>query len=145
MSEILSVDHLPEQDTNIVKRQYHSYSPYTSSFQNNDEVRIAIQSQDLYVLPSESYILLEVNVARKAGVEHAAVVGTWVANYAEFLFSELRYEINNIEIDRIKNPGLTASAKRFTAMKSKFPLHSKCTKRSKICIYTPDEIFIWIL
>lgn len=118
MSEILSVGSMPIQDASIIKKQYHSYSPYNSSYDANDEVRIAIQSQDLYVLPSESYILLNVAVTRKTGVEHVEVAGTWSSNADRYLFSEMRYEINNVEIDRIKNPGLTSNMKRSAAYPS---------------------------
>lgn len=116
MSEILSVGSMPVRDDNIIKQQYHAYSPYTTSYENNDEIRIAIQSQDLYVLPSESYVVVEVQVKRKAGNEHAAVEGKWVAGYDRFLFSEIRYEINNIEVDRNKNPGHVSNLKLSTAM-----------------------------
>lgn len=105
---------MPVQDVAIIKKQFHSYSPYTSTYGSNDEVRIAIQSQDLYVLPSESYVFMEVEVARKADANYAAVVGTWAPNAEGFLFSEMRYEINNVEIDRIKNPGITTPMKRST-------------------------------
>lgn len=105
---------MPVQDAAITKKQFHTYSPYTSSYGANDEVRIAIQSQDLYVLPSESYILMEVEVSRKTGTEHAATAGTWANNPEGYLFSEMRYEINNVEIDRIKNPGLTSNMKKYT-------------------------------
>lgn len=115
MSNILSVGSMPVQDSSIIKKQLHTYSPYTSTYGANDEVCIAIQSQDLYVLPSESYILLEVAVTRNAGGEHLGIPGTWATNAECYLFSEMRYEINNVEIDRIKNPGLTANLKRNVA------------------------------
>lgn len=115
MSDILSVGSMPIRDDNIIRKQYHTYSPYTSSFENNDEIRIAIQSQDLYVLPSESYIYLDVEVSRKEGVTNADVVGTWTSNYASYLFSEIRYELNGVEIDRTKNVGLASNIKRYAA------------------------------
>ncbi|XP_055309447.1 uncharacterized protein LOC129573179 [Sitodiplosis mosellana] len=118
MANILSIGDLPMQDNTIIHNQYHTYSPYTSSFDNNDEIRIAIQSQNLYVLPSESYLFLEVEVARKTGAEHADVVGRWTANYAAYLFSEIRYELNGTEIDRTKNVGLASNMKRFSATPS---------------------------
>lgn len=111
MSEILSVGATSVQDTSIIKQQFHTYSPYTSSFGKNDEVRITIHSQDLYVLPSESYILMEVDVTRKTGADHAAANGIWSANYPCYLFNEMRYELNNIEIDRSKNVGLSSYMK----------------------------------
>lgn len=116
MTNILSVGEMPVNDDTIVRNQYHSYSPYTSSFENNDEIRIAIQSQNLYVLPSESYISFDVEVTRKTGAENAEVAGQWTSNYASFLFSEIRYELNGVEIDRTKNVGLASNIKRFAAI-----------------------------
>lgn len=111
MSEILSVDIQPIEDNTIVKKQFLTYSPYTSTFGQNDETRITVQSQDMYVLPSESYITMEVKVSRKAGEGHAAAAGTWCEHYAMRLFGDIRYELNNVEIDRSKNPGMTTNLK----------------------------------
>lgn len=91
MSEILKVGYVPEQDNTIIKKQFHTYSPYTAGFENSDEVRIAIQSQDLYLLPSESYICVDVNITRKIGLEHAQTQATWTPGHAACLFSEIRY------------------------------------------------------
>lgn len=120
MSEILSVGSMPVQDNATTKKQFHAYSPYTSSYGPNDKVRIAIQSQDLYILPSESYIIMEVAVARREGAAHAAVAAQWSWNPAAYLFSEMRYEINNVEIDRVKNPGLTSNMKKAAAYPSRY-------------------------
>lgn len=106
---------MPIQDGTIIKKQIHSYSPYTSNFGPNDELRICIQSQDLYVLPSESYIFMEVEVTRKAGTENSSAVGVWSSNPAAYFFSEMRYEINNVQVDQIKNPGTCGNMKRLAA------------------------------
>ncbi|KAE9522506.1 hypothetical protein AGLY_017099 [Aphis glycines] len=37
-----------ETDSKITKIEYHSYTPYTTSFNNNDEIRISIQQTDVY-------------------------------------------------------------------------------------------------
>lgn len=131
--DILSVGSKPYHDDNIIKQQYHSYSPYTTSFQNNDEIRIAIQSQDLYVLPSESYIFLEVQVNRRAGQLHENVAGTWGTNYPVFLFNEIRYELNGTEIDRTKNVGISSIMKMCTA------IHESDCKASQIIATSSNE------
>lgn len=111
MSDILSIGSMPVRDNTINKKQFLTYSPYTSTYGHNDEIRIAIQSQDLYVLPSQSYICVDVRVSRKAGAAHANANGTWSSFPQLRLFNEMRYEVNNTEIDRIKIPGLTAYLK----------------------------------
>lgn len=133
--DILSVGGKPHRDDNIIKQQYHSYSPYTTSFENNDEIRITIQSQDLYVLPSESYIFFEVEVTRKAGTSHAAVTAKWGANYATFLFNEIRYEMNGTEIDRTKNVGLSSILKMCTAIQE-----SDCVTAQITSIFTNKDV-----
>lgn len=56
MISITNVLEKPESDESIIKKDYHTYTPYLQSFNNNDEIRISIQNQDLYLLPNESYI-----------------------------------------------------------------------------------------
>lgn len=113
MSTILSVGSVPVQDDTIVKQEYVAYDPYTTSYGLNDEVRIAIHSQDHYVLPSESYIIVEYKMTPVQDAREA----TYGTNATSFMFSEVRYELNNIEIDRIKNPGITTLLKRSCAYK----------------------------
>lgn len=80
-------------DNSITNAERHSHLPYAStSFNNNDEIRIPIQQQDVYTLPCLSYIYIEGRVLK-------AVDGT-VANAVKFvnngfthLFEEVRYEI----------------------------------------------------
>lgn len=132
-TDILNIGGQPSHDNNIIKQQYHGYSPYTTSFENNDEIRISIQSQDLYVLPSESYIYFEVQVTRKTGATHSAVQGTWNCNYAASFFSEIRYELNGTEIDRTKNVGLTSLIKLCSA------LHESDVQMNNIISYYMDK------
>lgn len=51
MNEVLAVREKTYSDESISKKEYHTYSPYQQSFKANDEIRITIQNQDLYVLP----------------------------------------------------------------------------------------------
>lgn len=116
MSDILNIGETLRHDNNIVKKQYHTYAPYTQAYGNNDEIRIAIQSQDVYVTPFESYIYIEAevqNAAVAAGAEAPQM--RFVHNCASFLFSEIRYELNGVEIDRCRNPGITTNLKRYVA------------------------------
>lgn len=128
MSDILSVGSLPVQDGTIIRKQYHTYSPYTSSFNKNDEVRIAINAQDLFVLPSESYILVEARMTLKSTDPNSQQVGVYPTLTPCTFFSEVRYEINNIEVDRIKNTALTSLLKTYTALpQSSYRSYKQCT------------------
>lgn len=116
MTDILNIGDKPYHDGSIIQKQWHTYSPFTSSFKNDDEIRIAIQSQDLYIQPAESYLLLEVQFSHIPGVVIPANSQSIFGCLTQpFLFSEARYELNGTEIDRSKNVGLTSTLKRMTA------------------------------
>lgn len=105
-------------DDSITGIQYHSYNPYTNSFNNNDEIRIAIQQQDIYILPCESYIYIEGTFTRRETVDAAnaaPALPNLVNNGALFLFDEIRYELNGFEIDRCKNVGITSTMKGYVS------------------------------
>ena len=56
-SDILDITSHYETDSKITKIEYHSYTSYTTSFNNNDEIRISIQQTDVYPYLHESFIL----------------------------------------------------------------------------------------
>lgn len=103
-------------DDKITSIQEHAYNPYTTSYNHNDEIRIVIQNQDLYVLPHRSYIYIEgrVTVNAPAGADaDASVAPNFVNNAAAFLFNEIRYELNGFPIDICKNVGITSTIKGY--------------------------------
>lgn len=116
-SEIIQVKQSAIHRDDIISQQFHTYTPYTTSFNNNDEIRITIQSQDLYVLPSDSYLFIEVSIAKQDGTEIADGDAAFASNFIAHLFSEVRYELNGIEIDRSKLPGITSFMKMLAACK----------------------------
>lgn len=94
--------------------QPHPYLPYIASFRNNDEIRITVNSQDLYTVPGDSSILIEGTVTYAPKTEGApADDGTNVIlsnNAPAFFFDQIRYELNGVEIDRSRHVGLTSTA-----------------------------------
>lgn len=121
-SEILDLRAPIAYDDKITNIEYHSYNPYTNSFNHNDEIRIVIQNQDLYVLPSKSYLYIEgvVTVNAPADAEAAGrVVPNFVNNAAGFLFDEIRYELNGFPIDICKNVGVTSTLKGYISFSSR--------------------------
>lgn len=117
-SKILQVKGSVHEDTDIISHQFHTYTPYTTSFNNNDEIRITIQSQDLNVLPSESYLWIEFVAAKPDGAVFAANEAVFTYNFIAHMFSEMRYELNGVEIDRCKTPGITSLLKCMIACKT---------------------------
>lgn len=114
MSEILNISQKPYSDENIVKKDYHSYIPYIHSFKNNDEIRITLQNQDLYVLPCESYLYIEGKVTKSDG--KPAENGRLRNNCVAYMFDEIRYEVNGVEIDRTRYLGITSTVKSYLSL-----------------------------
>lgn len=114
---MLNIKNKLSSDSSITSLQYHAYNPYTTTFNNNDEIRIAIQQQDLYLYVHDSFLYLEGAITTvTAG---AAPNPVWNANHAFFLFDDIRYELNGIEIDRCKNPGITTIMKGLVSIPKK--------------------------
>lgn len=116
MNGILDVNQKTVYDNSISKIEYHSYSPFLNSFNNSDEIRISLQQQDLYVLPSQSYIYIEGSIAKDDN--NASATAQLVNNPIAFLFDEIRYELNGIQIDRTRNVGITSTLKNYISMTS---------------------------
>lgn len=114
---ILQIADLPQFDDSIESYEIHTYNPYNNSFRENDEIRIPIHQQDVYVLPSASSIYIEGH-ATLLGKDHKPVQKAvdFTNNYILFLFQDIRYEMNGIEIDRIKNAGITTTIKSYVSM-----------------------------
>ena len=98
-------------DCKITQMEYHSFTPYSNtSFSHNDEIRINIQNMDSYTLPCESFIYIEGKVQKPTD---AVGEVRFSNNGLAFLFSEMRYEINGIEIQKLKSPGVSSCLKGF--------------------------------
>jgi len=111
-----------DDECKITQMQYHSFLPYSSTaLSNNDEIRISIQNMDAYTLPCESYIYIEGKLNIPTDVASYANEINFTNNGLAFLLSEIRYEINGVEIQKLKSPGISSSLKGF-------------------CSHTPNEL-----
>lgn len=114
MSDMINVLYKPLFDESIIKKEYHSYTPYLPTFKNNDEIRIPIQNQDLYVLLSESLLYIEGFISNKDSTISKTVKLT--NNCMAYLFEEIRYEMNGIEIDRTRQLGIASDMKNYVSL-----------------------------
>lgn len=106
-------------DCKIAQKSYHSFTPYSSSaLSYNEEIRINVQNMDSYTLPCESYIFIEGKIYKPTD---AVGEVRFSNNGLAFLFSEMRYEINGIEIQKLKSPGIASCLKAY-------------------CSYTPNDL-----
>ncbi|XP_077272754.1 uncharacterized protein LOC143903159 [Temnothorax americanus] len=118
MTEILNIGGEPVFDDRIVKIETHTYNPYANTtFEYSDEIRIPIQQQDLYTLPCESFLYVEgtLTVTGAAGQADNVVLGN---NCVAFMFDEIRYELDGVEIDHCRNVGITGTLKNYVTVSS---------------------------
>ncbi|CAH1184009.1 unnamed protein product [Phaedon cochleariae] len=86
----------------------HTYKPYGSpSFKNSDEIRIAVNFQDLILDIAESYIYIE----GKFIPNDLAKTCHLSNNALAFLFDEIRYEMGGEQVCLIRKPGITTTMK----------------------------------
>ncbi|XP_043479946.1 uncharacterized protein LOC122509772 [Leptopilina heterotoma] len=120
--ELLNIEQPIIFDESIAHYEVHTQQPYTSStYNNSDEIRIAVQNQDHCLLPSKSSIHISGKLLKTDGtpVTHTSLVSNGVCH----LFEEAKYELNGVEIDKNKNVALTSLMKNyvsFDATQSKF-------------------------
>lgn len=120
--DILSIGGEPIFDDRIVKFETHTYNPYANTtFGYSDEIRIPIQHQDLYTLPCQSFLHVEgkFTTRRKDGAPPptAVKVEPRLTNFfIAFMFDEIRYELDGVEIDRNRNVGITSSIKNYLSL-----------------------------
>ena len=115
MEEILNIPAPFSLDESLAHYEVHSHQPYaSSSFDNSDAIRIAMQHQDLYILPNKSLLHIHERLVKSDGTTVTATV--LIGNAVCFLFNEIRYELNGIEIERCKNAGLTSIMKGYVSL-----------------------------
>ncbi|XP_071579518.1 uncharacterized protein [Temnothorax nylanderi] len=121
MADILSIGGEPIFDERIVGIETHTYNPYMNTKFGHDEIRIPIQQQDLYTLPCDSFLYVEgrlyddgatTSEVRDDQRQYAKLVNNCVA----FMFAEIRYELDGVEIDRCRNVGITSTIKNYVSL-----------------------------
>ncbi|XP_070513047.1 uncharacterized protein [Cardiocondyla obscurior] len=117
MADILNIQDEPVFDDRIVKIETHAYNPFANTtFGYSDEIRIPIQQQDLYTLPHESFLYIEGKLTKGKVVAGADVI--LGDNCIAFMFDEIRYELDGVEIDRNRNVGVTSTLKNYATVSS---------------------------
>lgn len=117
MIDILNIGGEPVFDDRIVKIETHTYNPYANTtFGHSDEIRIPIQQQDLYTLPCESFLYVEGTLTTNRRVIDEDNNVTLANNCVAFMFDEIRYELDGVEIDRNRNVGITTTLKNYVSL-----------------------------
>lgn len=113
---MLAVETRAQFDESITEYEYRTHTPFTStSFKPNDEVRIAINQQDGFTYPCESYLHVTGNVTKADGRTNDPTL-EMCNNAIAFLINEIRYEIGGVIVDRTKSVGVTTCIRNFVSL-----------------------------
>jgi hypothetical protein len=99
-------------DESIESYQYYEYTPQSQeNLDTGTPIQININAHDSYIIPSQSYLVIQGQLVRKdnGNAYEANDQITLVNNAMMYLFSEIKYSIGGVEMERLINPGITTS------------------------------------
>ena len=96
-------------DESISSMNFYEYTPQTQANNNTPghQISVTINNQDIYTLPSKSYISIKGQV-RRAGNNNAYIADneiTLINNAMMYLFTGIKYELGATTIETISWPG----------------------------------------
>lgn len=129
MSNILQINQNVSFDDKIIRMAHHTYNPHNNNFENGSEIKISINQQDLLILLNRSYIYLEgVVTVKSTGANVKSEKVSLTNNSAMFLFDQIRYDINGIEVDNCNNPGISTTIKNYVSLNaSEYNIHENAS------------------
>ena len=107
MSSILRITDSILNDDSVDKYEYFEYLPITGTrLDNIGDIRINIESQDIFTHPSESFLLIEGRLSKVDGTAYANADNISLTNNAMmYLFRDIRYELSGHEIEKVNYVG----------------------------------------
>ena len=105
-SDILNFTEEIIVDEDIERFEFHEYESVNKILETPGEIRINIEQQDLFTLPSEAYILVEGKLVKTDGTRYIDTDAiTLVNNGIMYLFSQISYQLSNQDVETIFDPG----------------------------------------
>ena len=95
MADILKFNYTPIIDESIEEYEYHEYEPITgTSLNRGGDIRISIESQDVFPSPSESNLAFEGRLTKADGTLYGNADEVALTNNAIMhLFSRIEYHL----------------------------------------------------
>ena len=102
--QIFNIQEKFAEDNSISSLEFYEYGPQTGvNLNNQGEIRITIENQDEFFLPSEAYLTIEGQLQKRA--DGSAYVDADVIaltnNALMYLFSNVNYKLSGQEIESI--------------------------------------------
>uniref|UniRef100_A0A224XPM0 Putative polinton-9 nvi n=1 Tax=Panstrongylus lignarius TaxID=156445 RepID=A0A224XPM0_9HEMI len=116
MEEVLNVTDEVIFEERITNYEYHTHQSYTQFLNNSDEIIISVQQQDIFTVPSKSFLYIQGKVEKEE--TSASVNVRLVRNAFMFLFDEIKYQLNGVLVDHVRNPGIVSTLKGYVSFNS---------------------------
>ena len=122
-SEVLNFTEEIIVDEEIERFEFHEYEPVNTNINTPGEIRINIEQQGLFTLPSEAYLLVEGRLLKADGTSYVDTdVVTLVNNGIMDLFSQISYQLSNQEVETIYSSGQATTMIGFLKYQVEFQL-----------------------
>ena len=106
MNSILKITDPIPSDGSIDKYEHIEYNPVVGANLSNGDIRINIETQDIFTHPSESFLLIEGQLIKDDDTAYAdANVISIINNGMMYLFKNMKYQLSGQEIESVLNPG----------------------------------------
>ena len=108
MSNILRFTDPIPSDNSINKYEHIEYSPVTGTNLNNSggDIRIDMETQDIFTHPSKSFLLIEGRLTKVDGNAYAnANLVSLTNNAMMHLFKTIKYQLSGQKIENVLHPG----------------------------------------
>lgn len=108
--DILDINSELDFETSITGIELRDHEAYAGArYGNTDEIRIEIKNQDVYTLPCESLLYVEGRLINKD--KNVAEKTKLVKNFLAHMLQEIKYKINDVDIDQTRNVGYASTVK----------------------------------
>lgn len=106
-SDVLNFTESPIVDEGIERFEFHEYEQVARTNLNSaGEIRINIEQQDLFTLPSEAYLMFEGRLTKADGTAYANADAVALTNNGLMhLFSQISYQLSNQDVETVFHPG----------------------------------------
>ena len=106
MDNILRITEPILSDDSIDRYEHIEYNPVVGTNLNSGDIRINIETQDIFTHPSESFLLIEGQLLKNNNTLYAdADAISLINNGMMYLFKNIKYQLSGMEIESILNPG----------------------------------------
>ena len=108
MNSILRITEPILKDDSIDKYEDIEYEPIAGTNLNSSgkDIRLYIETQDIFTHPSESYLIIEGRLTKENGTPYLDANAISIINNAMvYLFKRIQYKLLGQEIENIMHPG----------------------------------------